>query len=99
MLSGHPHINRVLPRAVPAETDRRKSVRADAPRKLGGLVIDFSTLHLPPDVSNALAEAFWNQRRVRAELTVLAYWYHLKIFARFVAQTHAVGRLRDIGSA
>ena len=99
MLSRRPHISRVLSRAEATTTDRRRHTRADAPRKLHGLVIDFSTLHLPADVSNALAEAFWSQLRVRAELTALAYWYHLKVFARFVAETHAVARLRDIGSA
>jgi site-specific recombinase XerC len=65
---------------------------------LGGTVIDFSSLHFPSAVSCALAEAFWNQVSVRSELTVRAYWHHLRIFSRFVAETQAVERLSDVGS-
>ncbi len=93
-----PHIDRVLPHRGPARTDRTKVVRADAPRKFGDTVIDFSSLALPPTVSCALAEAFWNQVDARAAPTVRTYWHHLKIFARFVARTHAVKDLSDVGS-
>jgi site-specific recombinase XerD len=79
-----------------AKDDRRSA--ADSPRRLGGTVIDFSTLGLPPSVSCALAEAFWNQVGARSEPTVRAYWYHLRVFGRFVAETQAVGHLNDVDS-
>jgi site-specific recombinase XerD len=91
-------INRVLPRAAPATANASRRAPADSPRRLGGTVIDFSTLHLPPSVSCALAEAFWNQVGARSEPTVRAYWYHLRVFGRFVAETQAVGHLNDIDS-
>ena len=94
-----PHVNRVLPRRVPTtRTGRTKDVRADAPRKLGDTVIDFSSLALPAAVSCVLAEAFWGQAGARAVPTVRTYWHQLKIFARFVAQTRAVQDLSDVGS-
>jgi site-specific recombinase XerD len=93
-----PRINRVLSRAVPATAKDSRRPAADSPRQLGGTVIDFSTLHLPPSVSCALAEAFWNQVSARSEPTVRAYWYHLRVFGRFVAETQAVGHLNDVDS-
>lgn len=93
-----PHINRVLSRGGLTRSERTKGIRADAPRKLGETIIDFSSLPLPPAVSCALAEAFWNHAGARAEPTVRTYWHHLKIFARFVAQNRAVRDLSDIGS-
>jgi site-specific recombinase XerC len=99
MRTQRPHINRVLSRGVAATTQCANDARADAPRKLGETVIDFSSLPLPPTVRCALADAFWNQVDVRSEHTVRTYWHHLKIFARFVMQTHAVEDLSDLGSA
>lgn len=99
MMARRPHINRVLPRAVPAAAEDSGSVPVDGLRQLGSTVIDFSTLHLPPVVSRALAEAFWNQVGVRADPTVRSYWHHLRIFGRFVAETQAVGSLSDVGTA
>lgn len=93
-----PHISRVLSRAGRTATDHSHGLRADAPRKLGDTVIDFSLLCLPTTVSCALAEAFWSQVGARAEPTVRTYWHHLKIFARFVVQTGAVRGLSDVGS-
>jgi hypothetical protein len=89
----------VLPRRGPTtRTGRTKDVRADAPRKLGDTVIDFSSLALPAAVSCVLAEAFWGQADARAVPTVRTYWHQLKIFARFVVQTRAVQDLSDVGS-
>lgn len=68
------------------------------PRRVGPRLIDFSTLALPQDVSRALADAFWNQVDVRAEETILGYWHGIKTFARFVAETKAVGGLDDVDS-
>jgi|SRR5665213_3605934 len=94
----HLHIDRVLPRRGPTETDGTKVIRADASRKFGDTVIDFSSLALPAAVSCALAEAFWNQADARAAPTVRTYWHHLKIFARFAVRTRAVKELSDVGS-
>jgi site-specific recombinase XerD len=79
-------------------SDRTKAVRADAPRKFGDTVIDFSSLALPRAVSCALAEAFWNQAAARAAPTVRTYWHHLRIFARFAVKTRTVQDLSDVGS-
>lgn len=98
MTARRPRINRVLSRAVPTTAKGARQAPADSPRRLGGTVIDFSTLHLPSSVSCALAEAFWNQVGARSEPTVRAYWYHLRVFGRFVAETQAVGHLNDVDS-
>jgi hypothetical protein len=58
----------------------------------------FSSLHLPRAVSCALAEAFWNQVDVRSDATVRGYWYTLKVFARFAAETRALRSLSDVRS-
>jgi hypothetical protein len=96
MVARRPHINRVLRRAVTAAVDVSAQVPIDATRKLRRMVIDFSALHLPPALSLALAEAFWNQVDVRADQTVRTYWHHLRIFGRFVAQTHALKGISDV---
>lgn len=98
MTARRQRINRVLPREVPGADADSDPTRADAPRQLGCTLIDFSSLHLPKAVSRALAEAFWNQVDVRSDPTVRAYWYNLKIFGRFVAETHALRSLSDVRS-
>ena len=63
------------------------------------MVVDFSTLGMPGDVTDALAEAFWSQVGVRSEASLRFYWNNLRTFGRFVTETHAVGSLRDVGSS
>jgi hypothetical protein len=97
-MARRPHINRVLSRDVTAAIDDSDPVPIDAPRQLRRMVVDFSSLHLPAALSRALAEAFWNQVGVRAAPTVRAYWHHMRIFGRFVADTHAVSTMSDVGT-
>lgn len=99
MTTGRSRINRVLPRERSAADENGDRTCADAPRKLGCLLIDFSSLQLPKAVSCMLAEAFWNQMGVRSDSTIRGYWYNLKIFARFVAETNALRSLSDVSSA
>jgi hypothetical protein len=96
MMARRPHINRVLSRAATSAVDKAARAPVDAPRHLGCTVIDFSSLHLPVAVSRVLADAFWSQISVRSDATVRGYWHHLKVFGRFVAETQAVGSLRDV---
>jgi hypothetical protein len=60
--------------------------------------VDFSSLQLPASVCQVLAEAFWNQVDVKCDRTVHGYWFNLRVFARFVAETHAVQGLADVRS-
>jgi hypothetical protein len=92
------HINRVLSREVTAAVGDSDPVPIDAPRHLRSMVVDFSSLHLPAALSRALAEAFWNQVGVRSAPTVRTYWHHMRIFGRFVADTHAVHSMSDVGT-
>jgi hypothetical protein len=69
------------------------------PRRLGHCVVDFRSLSLPADVSQALAEAFWNHYGVRPPHSAELSWRSLKIFGRFSGETHAVHRLVDINGA
>ena len=92
-MSARPRMNRVLRRPV---LTRYLSASTHAPRRVGRTWIDFSLLVLPADVRDALAEAFWGYMGARSSATLCGYWYHLKTFARFVAETGAVRRLRDV---
>src|ERR1700730_15564725 len=97
-MPAHRHIDRSLKQRVRISRDRAKRVRPDRPQKLGVTAIDISSLHLPADVSCAFGEAFWAQASARSLGTVRGYWHNLKIFGRFVAQTHAVRTLSDLSS-
>jgi hypothetical protein len=99
MLAGRAHIVRVLSRDVPRGKDYVKWKRIEAARNQRFPAVDFSSMQLPASVCQVLAEAFWNQVDVRSDRTVLGYWYNLKIFARFVAETRAVRDLTDMRSA
>jgi site-specific recombinase XerD len=88
-------MNRVLRR--PASM-RPVKVRIHEPRRVGRTWIDFSLLVLPADVRDALAQAFWGYIGARSSATLCGYWHHLRIFARFVAETGAVRHLRDVNS-
>ncbi|MGA7540112.1 MAG: hypothetical protein WBW93_15260 [Steroidobacteraceae bacterium] len=92
------HINRVLPRDVPRGKDGVKGKLAEQSRNSRFLAVDFSSLQLPDAVCHLLAEAFWNQVDVKSDRTVYGYWYNLKTFARFVAETQAVRGLTDVRS-
>jgi hypothetical protein len=98
MVARRQRINRVLSREVAGADGKSDRGRADVPRKLGCLLIDFSSLHLPATVSCALAESFWNQKGVRSHSTLRTYWYRLKIFGLFAAQTHTLRSLSDVRS-
>jgi len=95
MSARHRRMNRVL--RHPAST-RPLSVHVHEPRLVGRTWIDLSLLVLPTDVRDALAEAFWGYRGARSSATLCGYWHHLRTFARFVAETGAVRRLRDVNS-
>src|ERR1700722_12313583 len=97
-MPAHRHIDRLLKPRVRISRDRAKRLRPDRPQKLGATTIDISSLHLPAGVSFAIGEAFWAQASARSLRTVRGYWHNLKIFGRFVAQTHAVSSLGDLSS-
>ena len=92
------HINRVLSRDIPRGKDGVKGKLAEQSRNSRFLAVDFSSLQLPDAVCHLLAEAFWNQVDVKSDRTVYGYWYNLKTFARFVAETRAVRGLTDVRS-
>jgi len=98
MLARRPHINRVMFRDVSRGKAYPKSNRTEASRNSRFPAVDFSSLQLPAPVCQVLAEAFWNQVDVKSDRTVLGYWYNLKIFARFAAETHAMRGLADVSS-
>jgi hypothetical protein len=75
-----PRINRVLSGPSKAVASPR-SRAPDAPRRLGPTLIDFSKLPLSPSLRRALADAFWNQERVRSEDSLRGYWHSLKTLA------------------
>ncbi len=91
-----PHVNRVLARYVHTDAERHG---VDAPRKVGGTLVDFSKLPLPPAVRRALAEAFWSLERVHSAATLHGYWHSVRSFSRFARETDTVGSLHDVNSA
>lgn len=92
------HINRALSRDVPRGKDRVKGKSTQQFRNVRFPAVDFSSLRLPDPVRQVLAEAFWNQVDVKSDRTVYGYWYNLKTFARFVAETQPVRELTDVRS-
>jgi hypothetical protein len=83
-LRRRPRMSRTLPSAtVTAST----ALPLDGPRKLRETLIDIRALGLPADVSHALADAFWHHFGVRPHRTIMTYWTHLKMFARFVTES------------
>lgn len=98
MLARRPHINRVLSRDVSQGKARVKGQSTDPSRSSRFPVVDFSSLKLPDSVCPVLAEAFWNQVDVKCDRTVYGYWFNLRVFARFVAETHSVQGLADVHS-
>jgi hypothetical protein len=60
------------------------------------VVVDFGTLALPEDVRRALADAFRNHYGARPPHSAQDSWHRLKIFGRFVAESHAVRCLDDL---
>lgn len=65
-------------------------------RPVGGVVIDFLALGLPTDVARALGEAFWSHYGSGLPDTTTASWTRIKVFARFVCQSHAVRSVADL---
>jgi hypothetical protein len=98
MVARRQRVSRVLSRELAGADGKPDRGRADAPRKLRCMLIDFSSLHLPATVSYALAESFWNHKGVRSYSTLRTYWYNLKIFGRFAAETHTLRSLSDVRS-
>jgi hypothetical protein len=97
MVARRKRTNRVLPGiADRAGTQEIDSARFEAPRQVRRTVIDFGELHLPSDVTSALAEAFWNHIGVRSAPCIITQWAHLKVFSRFVAESRAVKSLADV---
>lgn len=54
---------------------------------------------MAPALRHALADAFWNQERVRSEDSLRGYWHGLKTFGRFAQETGAVRHLSDVNTA
>ena len=98
MLTRRSHINRVLSRDVPQGKAYVKGRSTEPSRSSRFPAVDFSSLQLPDSVCQVLAEAFWNQVDVKGDRTVHGYWFNLRVFARFVAETHAVQGLADVRS-
>jgi hypothetical protein len=91
------HMKRVLIGAKPSSSTGRRHMPADEPRKVQGTLVDFGSLGLPKDVRLALADAFWNHMGARrSQRFVGADWNHLRVFARFVAETRSVRGLADL---
>lgn len=88
---------RVLPdKARSVTPDGTQPVRHDAPRQVRNTVIDFSSLCLPEDVRQALAEAFWSHVGVRSHRGICTYWFWMKTFARYACETEAITGLADL---
>lgn len=98
MLTRPRHINRVLSRDVPRVSEYVKGHPTELARNSRFPAVDFSSLKLPDSVCHVLAEAFWNQVDVKCDRTVYGYWFNLRVFARFVAETHAVQGPADVRS-
>jgi hypothetical protein len=92
---GRERIRRVLSQSV-GPADHRGARTIDAPLRLGDVVVDFGTLALPEDVRCALADAFRNHYGARLPRSAQDSWRRLKIFGRFVAETHPVRSLADL---
>lgn len=95
MTNRRPSMERALPRSERDARSGRRHVPIDAPRQVRRTTIDFRSLGLPSDVQLTLADAFWNHVGHRSPRAVCHCWQFLRVFARFVAETHALQRLAD----
>lgn len=87
-------LRRILDRS--AQPRRSAGPQAPVPpRRLRNTLIDFATLRLPADLTQALADAFWHHGASNRR-SLLMLWTHLRIFGQFVADTAAVASLADV---
>ncbi len=93
-MSARRRTNRVLQR-VAGCAKAPHSVQHDAPRVVGRVVVDFTSLTLPVDIRRALAEAFWSHFDARSP-TILGAWANVRVFGRFAAETRAVQGLSSL---
>ena len=84
---------RMLPKAAQAA---RELERIDAARRLRRCTLDFSSLSLPQDVRDALADAFWNHFGPRSHLQVMMHWSNVKVFVRFARESGLPRSLGDV---
>src|ERR1700690_3143735 len=87
---------RALSRSSGASQPIPRHTPPDQPHQILRTMIDFRLLGLPTDVQSALADAFWNHVGSRPSLSIRFQWYHLRAFARFVAETRCVRALADL---
>jgi hypothetical protein len=85
-------MRRLLGRSAPT----RITPRAVLSRRVRGTRIDFHSLGLPPDLTQALADAFWHHVGVRNTRSLLGLWAYLRVFARFAAESAALTSLADV---
>lgn len=87
-------IARPLPgKARAVAPDVAQTARYDAPRLVRRTLVDFSSLSLPADVRQALAEAFWSHVGVRPARSIKSQWTFMQVFDRFAAESGAVASL------
>ena len=95
MARGRERIRRVLLQSGGPAGLGNAALLSALPR-LGDLLVDFGKLALPEDVTHALADAFRNHYGARVAHSAQHSWRRLKVFGRFVAETHAVRSLHDL---
>lgn len=71
--------------------------RFDTPRLVRKTLIDFSSLSLPDDVRQALAQAFWSHVGVRPARSIKTQWTSMLTFNRFAAESGGIASLPDLG--
>ncbi len=74
----------------------RITPRAVLSRRVRGTQIDFPSLGLPPDLTQALADAFWHHFGVCPTRSLLVLWAHLRVFAQFAAENGGLTSLADV---
>lgn len=98
MISRRGPIPRTLnAKARVAEHQGVPSPRFDTPRLVRKTLVDFSSLSLPDDVRQALAQAFWSHVGVRSDRSIRTQWTSILTFNRFATESGAIASLPDLG--
>ncbi|MBI3369333.1 MAG: hypothetical protein HY021_13085 [Burkholderiales bacterium] len=91
-----------IPRTLTARTGAAEhqgvpSPRFDTPRLVRKTLVDFSSLSLPDDVRQVLAQAFWSHVGVRSARSIRTQWSSMLTFNRFATESGAIASLPDLG--
>ena len=92
----------LIPRTLPAKTRAAEhqgvpSPRFDTPRLVRKTLVDFSSLSLPDDARQVLAQAFWSHVGVRSARSIRTQWTSMLTFNRFATESGAIASLPDLG--